>query len=328
MRSCATHTRCLSAVFVAALLVGLFFEALFGGEAVAQERCKPAARVSGEPALVASVTDVLHRRGISTTATAACRPIHVTLARADERTVVTITDAEGRVVERVAIDAQSVATTIESWARRDLSDPLLATRSGPQPVEATIGPTSARPEGVFRRAPGVGRQPPRFELVAALQSGLSGDGALWAGIRARGCARVGAFCFGAMIGYSKDTEVSGLSLEYQTTRSALDLVLIANRPFERGRFTLSPGVGVGQSAITARAMVGAIEEDDYKGNFHLRAHLDSTVYLSGAWSLAVDLAVGYNPFATTILDKDEPVPLAGVPRIQTWLGVGLSYGGL
>lgn len=315
--------------------------ALAHGEAAA-ETCAPVARVSGDPELVEAVVALLRARGIAVDADRGCGELIAVLAADETRVRVAITDADGRKVERIASDAEGAATAIETWARPDLTDPLLAARPAPArpPVHTALaidvepppdGPPAETPAIVATVAP-----TRKIELFAAIEGGMSGDGALWRSLRAQGCVQIGPVCAGAMVRRVVDTRESGDAAELGSERSAIDILLVAEAPWTIDRFTAAPGVGLGLSSLRAeRRYLGADLEDEYdeSGSLHLRASLAGAYRFAGSWSVRLDLALGASPWAPTRLGEldgepqDEP-SLAGVPRIQSWLGLGIAYGGL
>jgi hypothetical protein len=139
-----------------------------------------------------------------------------------------------------------------------------------------------------------------------------------------------------MLRHVADLERSGDAAALGSARSAIDILLIVERPWSRGRLAATPGAGVGLSSLRAdRVYFGADLEDEHDeaGSLHLRASLAGTYRIAGAWAARLDLALGASPWAPTRLGEldgeaqDEPA-LAGVPRLQGWLGLGLAYGGL
>ena len=330
-----THIRHSMRVIAAALLATPLLALLSwpAGQAQADSPCKPSARVSGEPELVRSVVALLAKRGISASASGKCKPVAAVLASDNERTRVTITDPDGRIVERVADDVEGAATAIESWVRRDVSDPLLAARAMPalpEPAPALLPATEQLTE------PDKSFDTPRFELTAAALSGIGSDGSLWIGAQAQGCGRIGPLCIGVHIRVGTDTEEFGDSAKIANERRSLDFMLYADAPWQRGRLTLSPGIAIGQSSISVERDLPDQndDEDEYVSTLHLGAHLRSSVRIAGAWSLRVDLAVSAFPFGDPIFG-DEPDEIAdgepmfaGIVRAQAWLGLGLVYSGL
>jgi len=300
---------------------------LSAGTASAEGPCLRAAKVVGEPALRQSVIDELDAREVPVAheapiaAGGRCGKLEAEVADEGDRVRVTIHLDDGRRVERTAADAEGAATIIESWSRRDVSDPLLAVRVaaegdavGSEPVDV-----GARGERAAAR-PG----PARFELGAAVAGVVSGDGARWAGARGHACARVGAVCVGALLGYAKDTEQRGDSEALATERRAIDVLLAVELPIERGVLTVWPGIAVGESLVKIRTEA---DLDNLVG-IGLVARIGAGVRVASAWKLRADLAVEAAPSATTrIIDPEGMDPdAAGAPRWLGWLGVGLSYG--
>src|SRR5688500_13087433 len=143
-------------------------------EAAAEPRCTAAARVSGAPALVGPVVHLLRERGVPVGGTSQCGAISAVLASEEERVRITIIDSDGRTIERVVDDVEGAATAVESWARGDLLDPLLAARSAP--LEARQAPDREPPPVIEVRS---GPEPRSrdIELGALADFTYSGDGA-------------------------------------------------------------------------------------------------------------------------------------------------------
>jgi hypothetical protein len=302
------------------------------GDARAEPACIPVVRLSGEKAVTAPVMKLLTRRGVSVSGESRCGTLTAVLTSRGEQTLITIVDPEGRTVERAAADAEAAATVIESWVRGDLSAPLLAARE--PPVRRQAADREAPP--AIEQTVAVETRP--IEIGAEAGAGLSSDGALWTAAHAQACVTVGPMCAGALVRLANDTESQGDSVERTTSRSAIDMLLVADLPLRRGRLTLTPGVGIGQTSLRARRGSGEREQVTTTG-LTLRARVGAGVQVTGAWSLQADLAVGASPFARKLLreeqfgpddpdDPDDAEPLSGVPRMYGWFGVGLLYGGL
>ncbi len=318
--------RWLAAATLAAL-------SLARGDARAEPACIPVVRVSGEPALADPVMQLLRRRGVSVSGESRCGTLTAVLTGRGEQTRITIVDPEGRTVERAAADAEAAATVIESWVRGDLSAPLLAAREAPARARQASDRESPPP---IEQSIAIETRP--IEVGVAAGAGLSSDGALWTAAHAQACVTVGPMCAGALVRYANDTESQGDSVERTTSRSALDMLVVADLPLRRGRLALTPGVGIGQTSLRARRGSGERERVTTTG-LHLRARVGASVRVTGAWSLHADLALGASPFARKLLqeeqygpedpnDPDDAAPLSGVPRMHGWFGVGLLYGGL
>jgi hypothetical protein len=305
----------------------------------AQPPCRPVARVGGEPALVAAVVPLLEERGVVVGGASACGAVDAVLATHDGRVRVTILDPDGGSIERSADDAAGAATAIESWVRRDVSDPLLAVRDAPPPPRQA-GDHEPPPAAVVSAAaplaaaaPGAGRA---IDLAAAAELGVTGDGAIWRGARVQGCVTVGRLCAGGLLRFADDTETRGDSADLLTSRMAFELAFLAELPLRAGRrVTVAPGVRAGILSVTAERELLHVETEDETYAAHAGAGVASSVQLSGAWSLRGDLSVGWSPFPRTALgDRDrsganEADPrLAGAEHLHAWLGLGVAYGGL
>lgn len=297
--------------------------------AAADPPCKPSAQVTGDTAIVSALEVVLRGRGIVVNAataeqaafvSSACRRVVADVAIVDGgRLFVSITDPEGRRARRTAEDTEAAATVIESWARGDLVDPLLAAR-GTIEVER-FGATSvdARPTALETR--------PRWLVAAGGDVGGSGDGALWVGARVHGCGAIGTFCIGGTVRYAIDTARSGDSEALASGRTALGITVTAERSMRRGRLSISPGVGVGLTSVTATlASEGELEQ---ASAVHARAGIAAAFAIADAWSLRLDLDGELAPFARTRIGEADGIDrqLAASPMLQTWLGIAITYGG-
>lgn len=296
----------------------------------AAEPCTAAAKVSGPAELVTPVVALLRERGVDVTDGAdgaSCAAVTAEVARrADERVVVTAVDADGRQFERVADDVEAVATAIEAWARRDLTEPLLAARSvreRPQlndreaPPAVTIEDESAEPPP-YR---------PALWLAAGVQSGLGSDGSVWNGARILGCYPIGAACIGGLVQYAYDTRRPGGSAVPSTEREVVGIYATIAVPLRRGRLALSPGAGIGPSWVLAELDIG--EENDIgevTSSPAARANVSASVRVKDAWCLHIDVAADFAPLARDVLGTAE-LPLAGAVKLQTWVGLGFGYGG-
>ncbi|HUQ04825.1 MAG TPA: hypothetical protein VM261_20125 [Kofleriaceae bacterium] len=292
------------------------------------DACAPAAVVIGDDGLVRAIELELRARGIEVAGDAgapvdgACA-VHAEVApEVDHRIRVTVTDGDGRTVERVTADAGTAATAIESWARRDMTDPLLA---GHGVILPSRGPHAVDRPVISPAAPAR-----RLEVGAALDSGLSNDGALWGGVRGRACARVGDACVGVQIRYGRDLEVAGDSAALDNSRSALDLTVTVELPLERDRWSVAPVAGAGQSSLTAVRDLVDEEETEQASTWHLFAGIGAGARVGAAWRVRLDAGVALSPTAAARLGESDGVDrqLAALPKARGWLGLGLSYEGL
>lgn len=292
----------------------------------AADACVPAAVVIGDDGLVRTIEAELRARGVAVAgdagvATDVTCAVHAEVTPdVDHHVRVTITDSDGRTVERLTADAGTAATAIESWARRDMSDPLL--------VGHTLAPARETPG--LAAAAATSPRTRRIEIGAALDGGVSNDGAIWGGVRGRACAMVGDACVGALVRYARDTEVAGDSATLENGRSALDLTVVIELPLERDRWSVAPAVGLGQTSLTAVRDLADEEETEQASSVHVFAGMAAGLRLAGAWRVRLDVAVAISPFATSRLGEMDGVDrqLAALPKARGWLGLGLAYEGL
>jgi len=314
----------ISAVVVAALAGSS------GGRALAGTRCTAVAQVSGAPVLVGPVVALLRERGVPVSGSSECGIISAVLASEEERVRVTIIDGDGRVVERLVDDAEGAATAVESWARGDLADPLLAARQAPP--RSAVDREAPRPIEIEETSRPAAR---RVDVAALAEASVSDDGALWAGARAQGCVEFGMVCIGALLRYAVDTENGGLAEDQLSHRSAIDFMLAAELPIAlaRGRFAITPGIAAGVSALRASRDEVCDECEDEAIALLLRGQVAGTARINRAWDLRLDLFTGWAPFAQekigeTDMDVNDEPWLAGAPTLVYGLGLGLVYGGL
>jgi len=312
---------------------------LWTGAAAADPPCKPSARVTGERSVADAIGAALRERGIEVVAEAAgpdpafvgaaCRRVSAEVATGGHRIMVWITDGEGHRAERLTEDVPAAATVIESWARRDLVDPLLDERSA-IPI-GTIGAASAASAANAASAAQLDRaaapEPPHYLLAGGVDAGVSGDGGLWTGAHAQACGRIGRICLGGVLRYALDLEQSGDTKLLGTERSALELAATAELPVRRGGFAITPGLGLGLSSVTARNP--AEGETEQAAAAFARAQLAAGYALARGWSLRAELSLAVAPLARERLGEADGIDrqLAASPRLQAWLGLGVAYGG-
>lgn len=310
---------------IAAIVLGL--------TGMAAADCPPSASVSGEPDVVESVDRLLRERGVvvlervgedAAFPVETCRHVVVTVMRGGGRIAVWITDPDGQRVERLTEDPIAAATIIESWARRDLVSPLLATRRTP-----VVGDTSVQAAAVAPSEPGS-----RYTLLVGVDAGVSNDRSMWTAVRAQGCVRVGGVCIGGIIRYAYDTAQTGASRRWDTGRTGLDLSVTVGVPLAWRRISVMPYGGFGQMAITATRALDVSDpmptrEREQASAMHVLVGGSAHVHVSPRWSVRVDLAAHLAPFADEALgDPTDDALLPASPRLQAWFGIALAYGGL
>jgi hypothetical protein len=94
------------------------------GAAADPPPCPPAAEVTGDSA--EKIAPLLAARGVAASPPAGCPLTRARVTRNARGLAVALVTPDGRRSERLVSTAEVAATWIESWARGDLSDPLLA----------------------------------------------------------------------------------------------------------------------------------------------------------------------------------------------------------
>lgn len=312
--------------------------ALSVGSAAAEPPCRPSARLTGERPLADEIGAVLRERGIAVVADAAessasagsdpaftgaaCRQVSAEVATGGHRIMVWITDDEGHRVERLTEDVPAAATAIESWARRDLLDPLLDARAA-----IPIGLPGAASAAQVERTAAPAAAPPHYRLAGGADVGVSGDGGLWTGVHAQACGRIGRICLGGLVRYAYDLERSGDTRRLGTERSGLEIGATVELPVHRGALAIAPGLGLALSSITAHNPIE--EETEQVSAAYARAQLAAGYALARDWSLRAEVSLGFAPLARERLGEPDGIDrqLAASPKLLTWLGLGVAYGG-
>jgi len=263
----------------------------------------------------AGIGELLSERGIRSSDTCA---LVVTIERLDEQLVLHIA-RDGSLVDRVAADARTAATVIESFVREDIGDALLAARAAPPPpapavqhedrVVAISSPPSPARRGV--------------QLFGELESSYGNDRTGWVGAHVGACVMLGPVCAAARIRHAE--VVGGPEVWDQTSRRSAEVLLGIDVPFGLGRMLLSPGFAAGMGVMHTRG-----ETHDMRVETGgLRADVHATLSLPLWRKLALDI------FAAADLTQEahvewgpEMVPLPPEPRLLLRLGAGLRYEGL
>ena len=171
--------------------------------------CLPAAVLSGDPEVAASVASALATLGVvGGEADGACEPVAVTVRRDDGGIAVTVGVAHDRVEDRLVADARTAAAWIESWASDDAEPLWQAVVVPPAATAATtassILATDVQPPSVsirdeVARARRGDHDGSRWLPSVLVQVGrdLASDGSAWDGVGGAACVRLGRLCIGA-----------------------------------------------------------------------------------------------------------------------------------
>lgn len=210
------------------------------------DKCRPAASVGGEPAVVAAAVSELVKRGIDVGPTPGCPAVHVVVAREDDLLAVDIIDPAGRTSHRTVANVGEAASVIDSWIRSDadlLAGFEVAAPVIPPALEARP-PTAAAARGdlVSRVAiapPERGRSRDRITASIAGELAIDGAATSWTGVVADVCGKFGPTCI-------------GLGGAYRITSDRLlsDVSLLAGVevPVAIGSVVLSPRLAAGLGA--------------------------------------------------------------------------------
>ncbi len=309
---------------IGALVLGGLFVVL-----VAAETCPSEATLDGDRTVVRSVERLLEARGVTVGAPNdppnGCEPLRIHLAVIGRG--IRVDRPGGR---RIAEDEAQAATIVESWVRRDLTEPLLAGALPPKRPFVPEAPDRASSAELASK-PAEGRS---FALGLGSAAGVANDGSIWGGLDLSGCVRVSLVCVGGRFRYGFDRGAGGDSKDLETDRQIFDLTAFADVSIDRvGPFTfvLGAGLGLGLSYLE-RTFDGHRITDD-TGGLRVRAQLGARLPLSASWALRLDVEIDYSPFAQQRvfegLTEDGPndIPLAAEPHLIGWLVLALELGG-
>ncbi|MFO0579053.1 MAG: hypothetical protein U1A78_34045 [Polyangia bacterium] len=200
-------------------------------------RCTPQVQLAGDPTLRAALSEALSQRAIRTAVVRDCPTLRAEVTRHDGLVKVVLQEDVPR-EERLVADLHTVVALIETWLRSDISAPLLSALLAPPPELGVATAPRARPDGAAAKH----RLPVRLELTPEV--GVDTKAEPWFGGALRGCIQVGPLCLGALFRAAGDLpSVDGAGVRWQ--RLVTDVLVTAEWPLRAGRFTFSPGLGLG-----------------------------------------------------------------------------------
>ncbi len=299
----------------------LVLTALLVGTSAARAAPCDAPVVIGDPALVASVTEILSAH----IPTDSCAAVRVRLDGRESSIVVVHLDATDTVIEeRVVSEPATAATVIESWSRSDLVTPLLSVHPLDLPERHVPPPRVAffLPTVVERRveSPSSTRG---VALTAAMETSFANDRTSWVGGVVGICIRVGRICVATRARFA--TLVDGPGIWKFTDRRGIDAVFGGDIPFGVGPTTLVAGFGVGMGAVrTIRRTDGM---DAGSVTFGIRAETHVAWVIPLGRRIALDLSATLNLAQVTDVESSTTGSLADEPRALGRLGAGLRFGG-
>ncbi len=201
--------------------------------------CRPVAMPSGEPVLVRQLSERLVASGIATTPIAGCPSARVRLEQRGEQIHLEVTDSFGRSGTREVRDVATAATIVESWTSQEIDE-------GSLPPVPAVRVAAVEPAASIATVAPVALASARWShgVTGAIESAAGSDGSIWMGAAMTGCVRFGAVCAGMLVRAARDTRVGNASIVNPDT-DELSALATVGTPRRLGRFTLTPGVGLG-----------------------------------------------------------------------------------
>jgi hypothetical protein len=281
-----------------------------GAQPARAQPCPPAVALTGEPATVTAVRELLEARGILGE-TPSCPAVHARIERRGGGLVVAVDGPDGA-IERAVGEPATAATVIESWARSDVAAPLLASRA--VPVEAPVAsPPAAR----------------GIQLFAAEEMSVASDRTLWQGMQLEACIMLGPVCAAARVHAAR---VIARPASWEgIVRKGAELYVGIDVPIAIGRTRLTPGFAAGYGAMFTRRSGGS--EGMFLEIAGPRAEVHAAFSVPITDHLAVDLVTtGALTRATRIEAhgdvRDATVTFPAEPRALVRIALGLRYGAL
>ena len=217
---------------------------------MAAEPCPPHARLTGDPAAVASVGAELAKLGVVVSdAPSACKTIDATVELGPTGGYAIAVQHGAQSEGRTVGDAAVAATWLDSWLVDDFGGPTFTAKLASAPIVAPQEPvteTEARAE--MAPTPRLG-----VALMASLDQAWTFDGARWTGISAGACVQVGRLCFGATGRYATQSMLVG---QTAAARADLSVLATASLTSQVGRFQVVPELGVGAGWMTTKRVDG------------------------------------------------------------------------
>ena len=266
--------------------------------------------VEGTSPKVDAISNVLAERGVACTATA-------TITDNGDRLAIHIVLPDGSAVDRVADDADTAATVIESFARIDIGNALLATRPAPR---VAVGPS---PEVVRDAAPPKPAPENKrgIQLFGAFESSYADDHTSWLGAHVGACVMLGPVCGAARLRFA--SVVHGSDAWDDLERRGIELLVGVDIPFAVGGVSVAPGFAAGLGQMHTRGATRQMRAET--GGPCADAHLTLSFPLWGHFAL--------DAFAAADLTQEthiesEMIALPPEPRLLLRIGAGLRYEGL
>ncbi len=265
----------------------------------------PCVELRGDPGLVRDVGELLVKRGVEL---GACPELQVSVSRSADGIVVANDGTERRVSEPI-----SAAIVLESWARSDVAEPLLAAHRLVLDEGPAITSAAARPA------------PRRVQVFAAVEDSLANDRTDWTGVGASACMMVGRICVAGRARYAKVVDGPG-PWQHELDRTGSELLVGGDVPLHVGRATVSPGFGGGVGVVDTRS-------DERGDSMHsttpgLRADAHAALSYPLGNRLSLDLTFAVDMTEATHFQSMPAFALPNEPWVLARVGAGLRYGDL
>ncbi|MBL0220810.1 MAG: hypothetical protein IPQ07_43940 [Myxococcales bacterium] len=298
---------------------------LLAARAAAASPCEPSAALAGDPALVATVGDLLVQHGIGNVGEG-CPRVRARLERRDRSIVVVrVGDPEE---ERVVTEPATAATIIESWSRSDFENPLLATHAATLTLVTPVTPaatsvTSLR-EALTPSAPPLPSMPARLQLFSAAETSFADDRTSWVGFMVGVCVQLGRACASARGRYA--AVVDGPGMWSEAERHAADVLFGGDIPFRLGHTTLSTGFGAGMGSVHTGTRASGMPQGSETFGLRADAHMAWTIPLG--LRIALEVSATLDVSQVTDVEGSVSAGVTNEPRIFGRLGAGLRFGGM
>ena len=277
-----------------------------------QERVLAAA-LAGDPALVTQVGEELARRGVSSGT--GDEVVQATLVPEGEGIRVALRDPQGRATDRLVSTVDTAAALVESWARRDIADPLLEPRL---PVHPPPPPLVAAPVDVVPLAPAAAAPAASVWTPVLRLDGESWHRSMWLAVSGGACARIGALCVGGAMRLARQLQQPDEPFDqrFQTgAQTDFETLALAELPISLGRPVLLLGLGAG---------VGwRLDGIGYQADLRGQASVGLALPIWSRLALDVGLTLAAEP-GTDLRDPISPQPRPTERQLR--MGFGLRWG--
>ncbi len=232
----------------------LLLPALAPAQGHAQAPCRPAVALEGAGDLIEGLTTALRQRGVAGTPEQGCPLLRARVERRGPQVQVTLLERVSERDQQEFTGEDPAATFIESWARQDISGPLLSLALPP----AAIAPTLPRPS--------------TGHLTVTADGTLFGanDGSIWAGAELAGCARVGRVCLGALLLLRSHVFPAFVRASEPLNQLDAAVLLAAELPVRAGPIFIVPSLGLGAGFVHTRLNPNALLDRTDQGGLRIR----------------------------------------------------------